>query len=142
MSCSGGEAGLDKSLMGRTQTEHRHELTNIVSHAISQHKACRNIWLVCVILRSSRRVMGGATIEAACERALFQIPEATAAAVSYTSAQLTLLADLTMHVWRIGLISRLALDRKQGSTTAREVVAKIMPETNGRIYWAAPAIPY
>jgi len=44
--------------------------------------------------------MGGATIEAACERALFQIPEATAAAVSYTSAQLTLLADLTMHVWR------------------------------------------
>jgi len=86
--------------------------------------------------------MGGATIEAACERALFQIPEATAAAVSYTSAQLTLLADLTMHVWRIGLISRLALDRKQGSTTAREVVAKIMPETNGRIYWAAPAIPY
>ena len=44
--------------------------------------------------------MAGDTVEAACERALFQTPEATAAAVSYTSAQLTLLADLTMHVWR------------------------------------------
>jgi hypothetical protein len=44
--------------------------------------------------------MAGDTVEAACERALFQTPEATAAAVSHTSAQLTLLADLTMHVWR------------------------------------------
>ena len=44
--------------------------------------------------------MAGDTVESACERALFQTPEATAAAVSYTSAQLTLLADLTMHVRR------------------------------------------
>src|SRR5262245_4732922 len=35
----------------------------------------------------------GETVEAACERALFATPEATAAAVSYVAAQVDLLAD-------------------------------------------------
>jgi hypothetical protein len=37
--------------------------------------------------------MGGETIEAACERDVFSSPEATAAAVSYTSARLALMSD-------------------------------------------------
>ena len=37
----------------------------------------------------------GDTVEASCEKALFATPEATAAAVSFVSAQLTLLADAT-----------------------------------------------
>lgn len=46
--------------------------------------------------------IAGETVEASCEKALFQSPEAMAAAVSYVSAQLTLLADLTTHVRRPG----------------------------------------
>src|SRR5262245_40022413 len=44
--------------------------------------------------------IAGETVETSCEKALFQTPEATAAAVSYVSAQLTLLADLTAHAKR------------------------------------------
>src|SRR6476646_4229237 len=42
----------------------------------------------------------GDTVEGACEKALFATPEATAAAVSYVSVQLALLADMTNHVAR------------------------------------------
>jgi hypothetical protein len=39
VSGSGGQAGLNKALAGRTQTQHRHELTNTVTHTISQPKS-------------------------------------------------------------------------------------------------------
>ena len=41
-----------------------------------------------------------ATVEAACEKALFASPEATAAAVAYADARLTLLADGVAHAVR------------------------------------------
>ncbi len=43
----------------------------------------------------------GDTVEAACEKALFATPEATAAAVSYVSAQLSLLADASDYARRV-----------------------------------------
>lgn len=44
----------------------------------------------------------GETVEEACERTLFASPEATAAAVSYVAAQLSLLADAHDHARRGG----------------------------------------
>jgi hypothetical protein len=46
--------------------------------------------------------IAGDTVEVSCEAALFQTPEATAAAVSYVSAQLTLLAAFAAHAERPG----------------------------------------
>jgi hypothetical protein len=46
--------------------------------------------------------IAGDTVEAACEKALFQSPEAMAAAVSYVAAQLTLLADYAALAKRPG----------------------------------------
>jgi hypothetical protein len=46
--------------------------------------------------------IAGETVEASCERAVFLTPEATAIAVSYVSAQISLLSDLDEHVRRIG----------------------------------------
>src|SRR5215813_6524309 len=39
----------------------------------------------------------GDVVETACEKAVFQSPEATAAALSYVAAELTLLADFTVY---------------------------------------------
>jgi hypothetical protein len=44
----------------------------------------------------------GDVVESACEKAIFQTPEATAAALSYVAAELTLLADFTMHTRKAG----------------------------------------
>jgi hypothetical protein len=44
--------------------------------------------------------LAGDAVESACEKALFQTPEATAAALSYVAAELTLLADFTLHLRR------------------------------------------
>src|SRR6266403_574258 len=46
--------------------------------------------------------IAGETVEAACEKALFASPEATAAAVSYVAAQLSLLAAAGEHARRGG----------------------------------------
>src|SRR5262245_41844677 len=46
--------------------------------------------------------MAGDVVEDACEKVLFQSPEATAAAVSYAATQLALLADLAQHARRSG----------------------------------------
>lgn len=45
--------------------------------------------------------LAGETVEAACERAVFASPEAVAAAVSYVTAKLALLADGTEHAERV-----------------------------------------
>jgi hypothetical protein len=44
----------------------------------------------------------GDVVESACEKAVFQSPEATAAALSYVAAELTLLADFTMYARKAG----------------------------------------
>jgi hypothetical protein len=44
----------------------------------------------------------GDIVESACEKAIFQTPEATAAALSYVAAELTLLADFTVHARKAG----------------------------------------
>jgi len=44
----------------------------------------------------------GDVVESACEKAVFQTPEATAAALSYVAAELTLLADFTVHGRKAG----------------------------------------
>ncbi len=45
--------------------------------------------------------VGGETVEAACERAVFSSPEAVAAAVNYVAAKLNLLIDGTDHAQRV-----------------------------------------
>src|SRR5262249_30137 len=52
----------------------------------------------------------GDVVESACEKAVFQTPEATAAALSYVAAELALLADFTTHARRAGSEVPLALD--------------------------------
>lgn len=44
----------------------------------------------------------GDVVESACEKAVFQTPEATAAALSYVAAELTLLADFAAYARRAG----------------------------------------
>ena len=46
--------------------------------------------------------IAGETVENACEKALFASPEATAAAVSYVAAQLSLLAAGSDHPAAVG----------------------------------------
>ena len=45
--------------------------------------------------------LAGETVEAACEKAVFSSPEAVAAAVSYVTAKLALLADGTEHAQHV-----------------------------------------
>ena len=53
--------------------------------------------------------LAGDAVESACERALFQTPEGTAAALTYVAAELTLLADFTLHLRRTGSEAPVAL---------------------------------
>jgi hypothetical protein len=53
--------------------------------------------------------LAGDAVESACEKALFQTPEATAAALTYVAAELTLLADFTLHLRRTGSEAPVAL---------------------------------
>jgi hypothetical protein len=53
--------------------------------------------------------LAGDAVESACEKALFQTPEAAAAALSYVAAELTLLADFTLHLRRTGSEAPVAL---------------------------------
>jgi hypothetical protein len=50
--------------------------------------------------------LGGDTVESACEKAVFASPEATAAALSYVAARLSLLADGTDHAKRDRAVER------------------------------------
>jgi hypothetical protein len=88
-----GVAGVARESSSQREFAERHPLDMRV-HELLTLAAVPGSALACL------DAMAGDVVEAACEKALFRTPEATAAAVSYTSAQLTLLADLTEHVRR------------------------------------------
>ncbi len=75
----------------------------------------------------------GNTVEASCERALFASPEATAAAVAYVAAQLSLLADGSDYEHRSGMSyeSALAGLRLAIETDRFGIVAHILAVRNG-----------
>jgi len=77
--------------------------------------------------------MAGETVEASCEKALFQTPETMAAAVSYVSAQLNLLGDLTQHAARSGasLPPALADLRRAAETDRFGLVARVLAHRDG-----------
>ena len=77
--------------------------------------------------------MAGETVEASCEKALFQTPEAMAAAVSYVSAQLALLGDLTQHAARSGVSPPPALaDLRRAAENDRfGLVARVLAQRDG-----------
>ncbi len=77
--------------------------------------------------------IAGDTVEASCEKALFQTPEAMAAAVSYVSAQLTLLSDLSAHARRPGAGAPTALVnlRRAIETDRFGLVARVLAVRDG-----------
>src|SRR5262249_46888608 len=77
--------------------------------------------------------MVGETVEASSEKALFQPREAMAAAVSYVSAQLALLGDLTQHAARPGasLPPALADLRRAAETDRFGLVARVLAHRDG-----------
>jgi hypothetical protein len=85
--------------------------------------------------------IAGDTVEGSCEKALFQTPEAMAAAVSYVSAQLTLLADLTAHIGRPGTSIPPALVnlRRAIETDRFGLVARVLAVRDGCTADACPA---
>ena len=85
--------------------------------------------------------IAGETVEASCEKALFQTPEAIASALSYVSAQLTLLGDLTLHAARPGasLPPALADLRRAAETDRFGLVARVLAVRDGCMPDACPA---
>src|SRR5262245_27583994 len=77
--------------------------------------------------------IAGETVEASCEKALFQTPEAMAAAVSYVSAQLALLGDLTQHAARSGVSPPPALAdlRRAAENDRLGLVARVLAQRDG-----------
>jgi len=77
--------------------------------------------------------MAGDAVESACEKAVFQTPEATAAALSYVAAQLTLLADFTAHARRSGADFPLALAELRRSIESDRfgLVARVLAVRHG-----------
>jgi hypothetical protein len=75
----------------------------------------------------------GDVVESACEKAVFQTPEATAAALSYVAAELSLLADFTMHARRAGSEIPLALDNLRRSIEGDRfgLVARVLAVRDG-----------
>lgn len=74
----------------------------------------------------------GAAVEGACEKALFATPEATAAAVSYVSAQLALLADASEHAQRDATYANLVAQLRRAAETDRfGIVAHVLSGREG-----------
>jgi hypothetical protein len=75
----------------------------------------------------------GDVVESACEKAIFQTPEATAAALSYVAAELTLLADFTMHTRKAGSEIPLALGNLRRSIEGDRfgLVARVLAVRDG-----------
>ena len=75
----------------------------------------------------------GDTVEASCEKALFATPEATAAAVSYVAAELSLLADGSAYASRSGLSYRLTLStlRRAAEIDRYGIVAHVLAVRDG-----------
>lgn len=77
--------------------------------------------------------MAGDAVESSCEKALFQTPETTAAALSYVTAQLALLADVAAHARRPGIRAPVALDnlRRAIETDRFGLVARVLAVRDG-----------
>jgi hypothetical protein len=75
----------------------------------------------------------GDVVESACEKAVFQSPEATAAALSYVAAELTLLADFTVHARRTSSDLPLALGNLRRSIEGDRfgLVARVLAVRDG-----------
>ncbi len=83
--------------------------------------------------------IAGETVEEACEKAVFASPEATAAAVSYVAAQLSLLASARPRRLRAGSVQRLRLaarhqphQRQSRGTPVRSSAQDLRRELAGR----------
>ena len=83
----------------------------------------------------------GDVVESSCEKALFQTPEATAAALSYVSAQLALLADFTLHARRAGSDVPVALGNLRRSIESDRfgLVARVLAVRDDCTPTACPA---
>jgi len=83
----------------------------------------------------------GDAVESACEKALFQTPEATAAALSYVAAEVTLLTDFTVHLRRTGLEVPVALTDLRRSIEGDRfgLVARVLAVRDGCTPSACPA---
>jgi hypothetical protein len=75
--------------------------------------------------------IAGETVEDACEKALFASPEATAAAVSYAAAQLSLLASARDQAGRGGVSSGIAALRRSVESDRFGIVAHILAVRDG-----------
>src|SRR5215510_8738191 len=77
--------------------------------------------------------VAGDVVEASCEKAVFQTPEATAAALSYVAAELALLADFTAHARRSGADFPLALAELRRSLESDRfgLVARVLAVRDG-----------
>jgi len=77
--------------------------------------------------------VAGDVVESSCEKAVFQTPEATAAALSYVAAQLVLLADFTAHARRSGadFPSALAELRRSIESDRYGLVARVLTVRDG-----------
>ena len=74
----------------------------------------------------------GAAVEGACEKAVFATPEATAAAVSYVSAQLAWLADASEHAQRDRSYANLVAQLRRAAETDRfGIVAHVLSAREG-----------
>jgi hypothetical protein len=75
----------------------------------------------------------GDVVESACEKAVFQSPEATAGALSYVAAQLTLLADFTVYARKAGSDPPLALGNLRRSIEGDRfgLVARVLSVRDG-----------
>jgi hypothetical protein len=83
----------------------------------------------------------GDVVESACEKAIFQTPESTAAALSYVAAELILLADFTMHARRAGSEVPLALGNLRRSIEGDRfgLVARVLAVREGCTPGVCPA---
>ena len=75
--------------------------------------------------------LAGEAVEDACEKALFASPEATAVAVSYVSAQLSLLATATEHARRGGASSGITSLRRALEADRFGIVAHVLSVRDG-----------
>src|SRR5215470_6374677 len=75
--------------------------------------------------------IAGETVEDSCEKALFASPEATAAAVSYVSAQLSLLAAASDHARRGGASSGIGNLRRALEADRFGIVAHVLATRDG-----------
>jgi hypothetical protein len=75
----------------------------------------------------------GDVVESACEKSVFQSPEATAAALSYVAAELTLLADFTLYARKAGSDLPLALGNLRRSIEGDRfgLVARVLAVRDG-----------